>query len=118
MAVKIQRKEYVNEVNLYEVELDDNFMAELNHSFRDFCMESLPPITVEDIVLVMEKSDVDWPDYLCRHYNWSLFAAGEEHVFKMTLAEYITQYLNEELWMAYVEPVCSDTDYWEDAVIK
>lgn len=118
MAVKIQRKEYVNEVNLYEVELTDGFMGDLNRSLRDFCMETLPVIDVEDVVLIMEKSDVDWPDYLCRHYNWSLFAAGEEHVFKMTLADYITNYINEELWESYVHPLYSDTEHWEDEVIK
>jgi hypothetical protein len=97
--------------------IDKEYVEQFNKYAQERCKETLPPITDLDIKNAVEHND-DANLFLDTEYTWGYPWSDSDngHTWKQTLADFIRDIINEDLWDAEYDTEYLETEDWEDSV--
>lgn len=100
--MRLEITEYVRRVEYYELEIDAEYLAQLNSHFRtNHPTLDFPDITEEDIAACLENDGEDYA-YL-----------AQEITQYYTLGEAIRDYVMQDLWDSWYDGEHLDTEDYE-----
>lgn len=106
--MKIVRKEYVRCIYTYEIDLNEDYVAELNDYLKSRCQDEMPDITTQDIIDTIdhgENKDIDV------EYKWAI--GGNGSFYRYTLRDTIYEIVSEDLWNSDYEEEYHDSEWYE-----
>ena len=111
--MKIVRDVYVRAVETYELEIDTQYVVDLNSYLQSKCTtpEDLPYLESEDIINIFEGDEFDMFD---KEFTWKCY---HDHTFKERLNDYVRDVVNDDLWncdIEYTETI--ENQDWEDRI--
>jgi hypothetical protein len=111
--MKIVRDVYVRAIETYVLEIDTQYVIDLNSYLQSKCTtpENLPYLESEDIINIFEGDKFDMFD---KEFTWLIYHGQS---FKETLADYVRDTVNDDLWNCDIE--CTETvenQEWEDHI--
>lgn len=104
MAIKHVLKRKVREIieTDYEIVMNDAFLKELQEDLQKGCLETLPQITMEDVIQVWQRGDYENPDhdkeYLWDATCWFVYAPNRTGSSKLWLSNVMHDYLDQVMW--------------------
>lgn len=103
--MRVEIKEYVRRVEFYELDIDAEYLAELNRVIRqEYPTLVFPDITEEDIAACLDNSGEDYAH---------LAQVIEPH---WTLGEFIRDYVMQDAWDSWYDGDVLDTEDYEVTV--
>lgn len=113
--MKVVRRAWVRCVETYELELTDEYVQNLNKYLQERCTETLPELTAEDIVDMVNYDDNLFAQ---KGYNWRNPYGKDNSTYLQELGDYVRDIVNEDLWDCEYNSEYIDTDDWETKAFK
>lgn len=112
--MKIRRYADIRSTNLYELEINDEYVASINDSIKQRYVEdpNWKDLTKESLyeAYVDEYSDIG-------SYELTItYGLNRDMSYKTTVHEYVRDCIEEDLWDNYIDTIGSETYDWEDEV--
>ena len=110
--MNIVRKAVTRYVETYELELTDDYIAYLNNSLQEHCIEELPLLTAEDVINI-----VNYEDNFQKEYIWKS-PYNKEYAFSQDLGEYVRDLINDDIWDLPYESDFVETESFETRAFR
>jgi len=112
--MKIVRTEWVRETREYILDIDKQYCDWMTEQINKRLVEGEAPITVtEDLIRKVLYNDEELDDVKIKMTStWNENGFYEEY-----LADYIREYINEDLWDSDYDTINCETDDSEDEII-
>ena len=110
--MNIVRKAVTRYVETYELELTDDYIACLNNRLQEYCTETLPLLTAEDIVNI-----VNYEDNFQKKYIWKL-PYNKESTFSQSLGDSARDLINDDMWDLPYESDFIETESFETRAFR
>ena len=114
--ITIKRIAWTSVAEHRRLDIDREYVVQFNKYAQERCKETLPPITDLDIKNAVEHND-DANLFLDTEYTWHYpWRDKDGHTWKQTLADFIRDIINEDLWDCDYDTEYIETEDWEDTV--
>ena len=105
--MRIVRRAYERNTRRYELEIDTDYIETINFHFNQQMGDTPHPVITMNMVAAVAQGEPDWDSFPELGFYVDSFT---------TLAEWIWDYVNDDVWESDSDIVDGETDNWEDSV--